>query len=309
MGTTLSCAKKLRFLARRKNFLYLHLMTNAHPFVFENIGLGIWHGIPYVMRQLHSHTAVEFNYVTCGGLTYRFAGETVKFRAGALYVFGGVTPHETIAVEEGTKFTCLTIPLAAFIRWRLPENVSAAILRGEILCDPDPEQDERRFACWIEDLLGDDPRRARITLLEVQTRLERMAISPSLATTWRRTSKRQDDASIATLLRVEQMLQTISARFADPLTLAEIAAATNWHPHYAAGQFRRWIGVPPGEFLLQQRVAHAKYLLALGDAKVMSIAEECGFASQSSFYVAFTRLAGMTPAAYRRNQTDLIAHD
>ncbi len=277
-------------------------MADAHPFFFETFGLGIWWGTPPLMRRLHSHTEVEFNLVTHGSLTYRFAGESVTFKAGELHVFGGLTPHELEHVTKGTEYACLTVPLSAFIRWRLPENVNGPILRGEILSDTDGEHDVRRFGRWWEDLKGGDPRRARVMLPEVQARMERMALSPTLETAWRRRAPggRPGNAATGTLLRVERMLQTIAARFAEPLMLADLAKGTDWHPHYAAGQFRRWIGMSPGEFLLQQRIAHARHLLATGEAKVIDVAEECGFASQSSFYAGFTRVVGQTPAAYRR---------
>jgi AraC-like DNA-binding protein len=252
------------------------------------------------MNRLHSHTEVEFNLVTSGCLSYRFAGEPVEFNAGALYVFGGLTPHELEHVSKGSEYVCLTVPLAAFIRWRLPQNVSDAILRGEILSDADAVNDRRRFDRWWDDLEGGDVRRARVMLPEVQARMERMALSPVLATAWRRQGgARAAEAGSSTLLRVERMLQTIAARFAEPLSLAELAAGTHWHPHYAAGQFRKWIGQPPGEFLLQQRVAYARHLLAAGGDRVIDVSEECGFTSQSSFYAAFKRITGVTPTAYR----------
>jgi AraC-like DNA-binding protein len=301
--TTLLDGTVKGFLALAENFRNLQVVANPHPFFFESFGVGIWRGTPPLMKRLHSHTEVEFNLVTRGSLGYRFAGEAVILTAGALHVFGGITPHELERIGPETEFFCLTVPLAAFIRWHLPENVNGAILRGEILSDMDQANDVRRFARWWEDLEGGDARRARVMLPEVQARMERMALSPALATAWRRRSGgRPGDAATGTLARVELMLQTIAARFAEPLSLAEMAAGTDWHPHYAAGQFRKWIGTPPGEFLLQQRIAHAKHLLAVGEAKVIDVAEECGFASQSSFYAAFTRLTGRTPAAFRRTQ-------
>ena len=231
------------------------------------------------------------------------AGEPVVFKAGSLHVFGGVTPHELERVEENTEYTCLTVPLVAFIQWRLPENVNKPILRGEILSDADGAHDARRFSRWWADLNGGDPRRARVLLPEVQARMERMALSSEFSIAWhRRVGSSRGGAGTGNLQRVEQMLHTIAARFMEPLNLAELAKGTGWYPHYAAGQFRRWIGVPPIEFLLQQRIAHAKHLLTVCDSRVIDVAEECGFESQSSFYALFTRRTGQTPAAYRRSR-------
>jgi len=289
-----------RFLEWTKNFLYFQVVAVPNPFVYEIFGLTIRRGTPPPMLRIHSHTAVELIIVTRGSLVYRFAGEKVEFIPGNLYVFSGLTPHELEEVVDQAYFVCMTVPLAAFIRWRLPENINAPILRGEILSDSAGDHESLLFDRWWDDIEGGDPRRVRITLPEVQAHMERMALSPALTTAWRRSDKQMGKGGTGTLLRVERMLQTIAARFAESLDLEDLANGTDWHPRYAAGQFKQWIGVSPGEFLLQQRVAHAKHLLAVGDAKVIDVAEECGFASQSSFYAAFTRLTGTSPAAYRR---------
>lgn len=271
------------------------------PFRFETFGLKIWRGMPKPMRRRHSHTEIELNLVLQGSVTYRFADRPVTLRPGWLYVFSGLTPHLLESTAPRTQFYFVTVPLAAFVRWRLPDNVTAPILGGQMLTDEDGGQDARRFARWWEDLEGGNPRRARVMLPEVHARLERMALSPHLQTAWRRPGGRDRHvAEAGTLARIETMLHTIAERYMEPLTLRLLAERTQWHPRYAAMQFRRWIGLPPGEFLLQQRVAHARYLLATTEGKVIDVAEECGFASQSSFYAAFVRLVGKSPGAYRR---------
>lgn len=302
-GWTGSVARGARqgFLAYLKNLRILQVVAKTYPFSFETYGLTIWHGTPPVMRRLHSHTEVEMNLITRGTLTYRFAGEPVVLKAGALHVFGGIIPHVLEQVTPKAEYVCLTLPLADFIRWQLPENISGPILRGEILSDSDWVHDVRRFARWWDDIEGGDARRTRATLPELQARLERMALSNELATTWKRRITGAAGVAVPGVLqRIEQMLHTLSARFSEPLTLKELAAGTGWHTHYAAEQFKRWIGVSPGQFLLRQRISHARYLLATDGTKVLEVSEACGFGSQSSFYAAFTKLAGMTPAAYRR---------
>lgn len=178
-----------RFLESKKIFRYLQVVATPHPFVYEIFGLTIRRGTPPPMLRVHSHTAVELSMVTRGSLVYRFAGELVRFVPGNLYVFSGLTPHELEEVVDKAHLICMTVPLAAFIRWRLPENVNGPILRGEILSDKAADEEAILFDRWWDDIEGGDPRRVRITLPEVHARLERMALSPALATTWRRSGK------------------------------------------------------------------------------------------------------------------------
>jgi AraC family transcriptional regulator, melibiose operon regulatory protein len=271
------------------------------PFRFETFGLKIWRGAPSPMRGQHSHTEIELNLVLRGSVTYRFADHSVTLRPGWLYVFSGLTPHSLEHSAPHTKCYAITVPLVPFIRWRLPDNVALPILGGNVLADDDGKFDAKRFARWWDDLGGGNPPCARVTLAEVQARLERMALSPHLKTVLQRPNDRgRHSAEEGTPARIGAMLRTMAEHYTEPLTLRALAEGTQWHPRYAATQFRHWIGMPPGEFLQRQRVAHAQYLLATTTAKVIDVGEACGFASQSSFYAAFTRVAGVSPGAYRR---------
>ena len=54
--------------------------------------------------------------------------------------------------------------------------------------------------------------------------------------------------------------------------------------------------------MLRLRMERAAQLLVKG-APIDQTAEACGYATLSSFYNAFTRYHGCTPAAYRRGRT------
>jgi len=65
--------------------------------------------------------------------------------------------------------------------------------------------------------------------------------------------------------------------------------------------FRENLGRTPYDYLCHLRVERAKELL-MGRQKlrIADVAHRCGFASTQRFRLVFTRLAGMTPTAYRR---------
>lgn len=97
-----------------------------------------------------------------------------------------------------------------------------------------------------------------------------------------------------------QTRELLHARFAESLTLAEIAAAVGVHPVYLASTFRRQFGCTVGDYVRRLRVDHAAREMVRSRAPLVEIALDAGFADQSHFTRAFKQLLGMTPAEYRR---------
>lgn len=67
-------------------------------------------------------------------------------------------------------------------------------------------------------------------------------------------------------------------------------------------RFRRTVGVAPIEYLLGWRMALAKDLLRRKEAIVARVALQVGYASGSTFIVAFTRHVGLPPARCARER-------
>lgn len=88
-------------------------------------------------------------------------------------------------------------------------------------------------------------------------------------------------------------------RYADPLSLNEIADAVGIEPDRLARGFRRAYGEPLGDYLRQIRVNAAARLLATTDEPISQVAGEVGFADQSHLTRWFGRYYETTPGRYR----------
>lgn len=73
-------------------------------------------------------------------------------------------------------------------------------------------------------------------------------------------------------------------------------------------RFSRAVGVTPMDYLLTWRMALAKKLLGTEELGVAEVAERVGYSSASTFSVAFTRVVGLPPARYAREQMKLMAN-
>ena len=96
-----------------------------------------------------------------------------------------------------------------------------------------------------------------------------------------------------------QAREFLHARFADNLTVAEVAQAVGVHPVHLAAEFRRFFGSAPGEYVRRLRVDYACRALSGTGAPLIDIALAAGFSSQSHFTTTFKRRTGMTPTEYR----------
>jgi AraC family transcriptional regulator len=98
---------------------------------------------------------------------------------------------------------------------------------------------------------------------------------------------------------LEQVRELLHARFAETLTLAEIAEAVRVHPVYLARLFREQYGCTIGEYTRQLRIELACRQLTTSDTPLVAIALRAGFADQSHFTKTFKRLVGVTPGQFR----------
>jgi AraC-like DNA-binding protein len=81
------------------------------------------------------------------------------------------------------------------------------------------------------------------------------------------------------------------------VSLNELAALTGLSKAYVIRSFRRAVGMPPYEWLLQLRIEEGRKRLKEGSS-ISELAFELGFSDQSHFHRRFKRVTGMTPAAY-----------
>jgi AraC-like DNA-binding protein len=80
-------------------------------------------------------------------------------------------------------------------------------------------------------------------------------------------------------------------------TLAEIAGLS---PSHFVREFKAATGLTPARYVLKRRVVRAEALLRSSAMSIVEISRETGFRSQSQFTTTFHKLAGMTPAQFRK---------
>ncbi len=90
------------------------------------------------------------------------------------------------------------------------------------------------------------------------------------------------------------------ARYAEPLTVTEMAAEAALSRAHFIREFGRTFGESPHAYLLTRRLERAAALLRGTDRPIADICLSVGLRSLGSFTTSFTRTFGLSPAAYRR---------
>lgn len=130
-----------------------------------------------------------------------------------------------------------------------------------------------------------------------QIYLRRHALADELAAG----SVSQDD------MVLRAMTSLIYERYAERISLEDIARAGGVSRSKASAVFKARLGTSPIEFLNRYRLEVAAIKLVRTDDTIARIASSCGFSQQSYFNRVFGRAWGMTPKQYRAAQRQKTA--
>lgn len=104
-------------------------------------------------------------------------------------------------------------------------------------------------------------------------------------------------------LRLEDIMVSQQAYLKPNLTLPALAESVGCSVNHLSQVINAGFNMSFFDYLNRHRVEHARRLLSEGDGSsgaILKIAFTVGFNSNSAFYAAFKKHAGMTPAQYRK---------
>ncbi len=228
---------------------------------------------------VHSHEEYVIGVVTRGRERLSVRGAGVVAGPGDLILVEPEEPHSNEALDaEGLEYRVFYVPRAmvaeAFGEVRFGENVLpgkrlgrrwAALHRRMMSGAQDLETEGHFFA-----LLGE--------ILELAGGLERTARPPEQA-------------------KVAAARALLDERFAEPVSLSDLAANVGLSPFHLLRSFRDQVGITPGAYQIQLRVLEARRRLRDG-AGIADTATDLGFADQSHLTRHFQRIIGTSPGRY-----------
>ncbi len=110
--------------------------------------------------------------------------------------------------------------------------------------------------------------------------------------------------------RLRRVEEYVGTHFDHCISLSDLARVAGLSRMHFAAQFRAATGYRPREYLLHQRIEHAKSLLSNSKTSLAEVALAVGFCTQAHFSTVFKRITGDTPARWRcarRSELSLAA--
>ncbi|MHC4884209.1 MAG: helix-turn-helix transcriptional regulator [Planctomycetota bacterium] len=244
----------------------------------------------------HIHPgAMEICYLASGSRTYSVGGRDYPFKGGEIFVTFPDEEHgsgshihgkgvlywiQVVLPKRPRKFLGLpgadVLPLVGALR-ALPRRT----FRGS----PRFKSHVERIFHLIrhrEDALG---------RLEVISSLIEL-----LALVVRCAEKAGEGGISPTMARVTEAIQ---AHIEEELSIESLAKLAMLSPSRFKARFRSEVGIPPGEYVLREKVNQAQSLLQTGNLSITEIAHRLNFSSSQYFATVFKRFTNQTPSESR----------
>ncbi len=99
--------------------------------------------------------------------------------------------------------------------------------------------------------------------------------------------------------QIEKCRAYVNENIFRKITVAELGEHVGLHPHYLSNLFSEYEGITLKDYIQQEKINGACYLLKYTNQSISEIALRFGYKSQSKFTEIFRKWQAMTPTEYR----------
>ncbi len=99
---------------------------------------------------------------------------------------------------------------------------------------------------------------------------------------------------------IQNCCDYIETHLGEPITISLLAKRVGYSDYYLSRKFKRETGDTISDYVKFVKIERAKLLLTTTQYSIQSISDSLGFGTRSSFAETFRKIAGVPPAAYRK---------
>jgi AraC-like DNA-binding protein len=241
----------------------------------------------------HSHDSYSFGVTESGAQGFRCRGGSHVSTAGLVMAFNPDDPHDGHSASGG-GFTYRMIHIGPVLLADTLGDITGTarglpLFTEPVIADPALAAGLRRLHAALTgpaSPLAEEEQLSRVAEAAARHGSGGRQAGPAALTA-------RDATAVAARVRA-----FLHARYADPVTGADLAAAGGCSRHAAYRAFRARYGLAPSEYQRGLRLRAARLALAAG-ATAAEAAATVGFADQAHLTRWFRRWYGITPGAYQ----------
>lgn len=106
-------------------------------------------------------------------------------------------------------------------------------------------------------------------------------------------------SKFALLEEINSVVKYIESHISENLTVETLAERFHFHPNYFTRIFKKYMGLPPIQYINKMKIERAKYLLKTTSMQVNEIAVKTGFSDVYYFSKFFKGFTGYSPSDFR----------
>jgi AraC family transcriptional regulator len=227
---------------------------------------------PHLRIERHLHEKSYLSFVLAGGYLERYRNGSRTCRSGTVLYHPIGEAHADVFPGCGARLVSLEIPErhSRCAREIGPRDPLRQVQLGQLM---ENLHNELETSCVLS---------LESILFEIAAALTRGADPRTKEPRWYRIA-----------------IEVLHDRFAEPLSLTELATEVGIHPVSLARGFHRQHGCTIGEFVRTLRVNFAREELMRTVVPIADVAQRAGFADQSHLCRVFKQRTGMTPSEFR----------
>ncbi len=250
---------------------------------------GIFSYLPGYQLTRESFDSFLLMYIRKGELTLTFEGDTRRVSAGHFVLLDCYKRH---SYSTSAGWECIWCHFDGITARPYYQNVVSRL--GNVFSMPDPYPVLRKMSgilkIFYTGALVQEPLLSKY-LTDILTEL--LLYTPMDTHT-------RNYANMA-----EETITYINEHFKEDISVEDLALRANLSQYHFIRIFKKETGFTPHEYLVNTRIATARYLLKNSRLPVKDICFASGFSCESVFCGAFKRRQGMTPMQYRSSEQRL----
>lgn len=284
-----------------KEFVKLYITNMIEKVDFaQNNHVRIWYNHEVEGYPLHKHSVLEIAIPVESTYSYTIEGKRIVLNEGDILFIPPNLLHEIESSNEGKRFIFLFD--IDFIRSFYDFPQLSQFMSGPTLMNDSIGSDNYRkilhILMNIADVYFSRPQHINEMLI-FSNLLQILSIIAD------ETSQNDDPYFTSNKQReifysIKDLVKYLELHYMDNISLDEAAAKIGFSKFHFARLFKEYMHMSFYEFLTSIRVEKAKTLLEDQNLRISTIANSCGFSSNSTFTRCFENYTKLTPSKYRQ---------